>query len=174
MEEHTQKKILIGISALSVLGLLVSGYLLQIHLNPAEGICDINNVVSCLLTNTSTYSELLDIPVAWFGILWFLVSIVLSWKALKAEEASVAGLFWWNVAGIAFVVYMVTAEFILKSLCIYCTVVHSIVVITLVLSSMLWKAEANKAQFSQIFTKFRWWILGILMVVAGLYFGYNI
>ncbi len=173
MEEQA-KKIVIGIIVLGIVGLLVSSYLLKIHLAPREGACDINNVVSCLLTNTSSYSELLDIPVAWFGIVWFLVSIVLSWKVFKAEEASVAGLFWWNVAGIAFVGYMIIAEFILKSLCIYCTVVHGIVVMTLVLSSMLWKAEKNKVHFPTIFKKFQWWILGIILVIVASYFGYNL
>lgn len=173
MKEQTKKKLVIGIIILSIVGLLISSYLLQIHLNPAEGVCDINNVVSCLLTNTSSYSELLDLPVAWFGIIWFLMLIVLSWKALKAEEGSVAGLFWWNVAGIAFVMYMIIAEFILKSLCIYCTVVHGIVVMTLVLSSMLWKAEENKANLPTMFKKFQWWILGIIIVIIASYFGYS-
>ena len=97
MEEKDKKRILIAILVLSSIGLLFSAYLLKLHFVPTEGVCDINNIVSCVLTNTSTYSELLDIPVAWFGIMWFLVSIVLSWKALQAEKVSVEGLFWWNI-----------------------------------------------------------------------------
>ena len=69
MKPETKKRILRGFLLLSVLGFAFSAYLVKNHYAlPSEGaICDVGNIASCSLVNTSVFSELLNVPVALLG-----------------------------------------------------------------------------------------------------------
>ncbi len=154
------------ILVLSVLGLLVSLYLVQNHYAPAaEGsFCDFTESVSCSLVNTSVYSMLLGVPVAIFGALWFVVLFFMALKSMKKDLSQL--LLGWNLLGLLFIIYFVIAEIILQAICPFCTVVHIIVLITLVLSIILFKEKKRKQKFS--FKKFlktaKPWIIGITII----------
>ena len=89
MEKKSKATILKIIILLSVIGIVTSLYLVKNHYaDPTKGaLCDISESVSCSLVNVSIYSELFNVPVALLGALWFLVIILLSWKAIKKEDA---------------------------------------------------------------------------------------
>ena len=132
------KKYLNVIIVLSIIGLLTSIYMFYTHYAPpSEGsICDISSSVSCSIVNTSKYSELFNVPVSLLGGIWF-VFLGLMAHAAKKNKSLFAGLLALNIIGMISVVYLIIAEILLKTLCPFCTVVHIIIVVTLVLSYIL-------------------------------------
>jgi len=124
---------------LGIIGVLTSIYLVKHHYDLAShGICDISSTISCSLVNTSKYSELFHIPVAAYGILWFLVMLGLTTAHMKGRKTKTHMLVW-SIAGTGFVGYLVTAEILLKAICPYCTIVHAIVIIILGLTILLYR-----------------------------------
>ena len=153
------KPILYIIIALSLLGLLTSLYLVNDHYSHANSACDINDVVSCSLVNSSIYSELFGIPVAIFGAIWFVILIGLTLHSLK-NHLILQGLVFWNVLGVLFVLYMIYAEFMLRAICPFCTIVHIVVIINLFLSIfLLKKIKPKKVTLSQIWKVYKVWII---------------
>ena len=118
MKDKKKNKILNIIIILSILGLITSLYLVKNHYAPpGEGaFCDVNAQVSCSLVNTSIFSELLGVPVALLGAIWFVILILMSWKAMKKDGALIDGILIWNLLGLLSVIYFVIAEIILKAL----------------------------------------------------------
>jgi len=167
MKPETKKRILRGFLLLSVLGFAFSAYLVKNHYAlPSEGaICDVGNIASCSLVNTSVFSELLNVPVALLGALWFVVLFALSWKALRKDGVLITLLFGWNVLGILFVIYFIIAELILRAICPFCTAVHVIVGITFVLSLLLYRAERVHFKDPSFRRKSGPWALGILVLM---------
>lgn len=163
----TPKTYLWIILFLSIIGLMVSFDLTKSHLSASTDTpCDISPSVSCSLVNTSIYSELLNVPVALFGVLWFLTLGALAFMALYQKESSLAitALLYWNVLGILFVTYLIFAEFLLRTLCPLCTVIHILVVISLSLSVLLYRSQSGKVSLKSLWTSFRYWILLFILV----------
>ena len=141
----------------SLLGILVSLYLVQNHYAaPTAGaLCDFGETLSCSLVNTSTFSVLLNVPVALLGALWFLFAGWMAWKGVKKgrnnEGAIPLLLLGWSILGLLFVVYFIIAEIILQAVCPFCTVAHLLVVIILVLSIILFKTQARSPSRKLLF-----------------------
>ena len=132
---------------LSVTGIIPSLYLLQNHYAPATSasFCDLSIAVSCSLVNTSTFSVLFNVPVALFGALWFVILMILCWKARSDNSSFVLGILVWNGIGLVSVVYLVIAEIILQALCPLCTMIHVIIITTFILSLLLYQREPRTA-----------------------------
>lgn len=135
-----KKYFIIILLILSIVGLVTSLSLTYSHYNPSlkGGVCDITASVSCTVVNSGIYSTIVGIPVAVYGVAWFLISGVLSWNSFKNRNV-IPKLVGWNVAGLLFVFYFIYIEFLLSTICPFCTVVHVIIVISLVLSIVLYK-----------------------------------
>ncbi len=148
------------IVVLSFIGLLTSLYLVQSHISPpTEGsACDISSHVSCSLVNTSVYSKLFGVPVSVFGSIWFVFLGLLAWGSMKNKKL-IAGMFWWNVLGIVFVIYLIAAEFILKALCPFCTVVHVITLITFALIFVLHRGKKKLVSLKTFKTLIVWIVI---------------
>lgn len=106
----------------AMFGLGVSVYLSIEALNPHIPLyCTTSGVINCERVTTSAYSRILGVPVALLGAVWFTAEIALiylkSWFAFP---------FW--VLGMAFVGYLLFSEYMLGSICLYCTAVHVTVV----------------------------------------------
>ena len=151
---------------LSIIGLGIAAYLLQNHYAPPTkgSLCDFGEAVSCSLVNTSVYSEFLGVPVALFGGLWFLVLIAFSWKGLKNDRSMPAAVLVWAFIGILSVIYLITAEIILRSICLFCTVVHVFVLVILALSIILYKSQKKKPTKKQLVTAAKPWIAAIVLL----------
>ena len=93
--------------------------------------------------NTSVYAEIFHIPVAAFGALWFLVLLFLVAYSLKKKIAYRTFVLW-SGAGAGAVVYFIRAEILLGALCIYCTLVHLLLVLSLMLAIVLYRKRPSE------------------------------
>src|SRR3989344_546597 len=125
---------------LSLLGFLTSTYLIYNHYSPSlrGSLCDITAAVSCSVINSGIYSKIAGIPVATYGVAWFVMLGLLSGYSWK-KESNISKLVWWNVTGLLFVFYFIYIEFLLSTICPLCTVVHVLVLASLVISIILYK-----------------------------------
>lgn|GEM_PF-486340 len=84
-------------------------------------------VINCGLVTTSKWSIILGLPVALYGLLYFvfMVAVNLPW-GWRTPSVWVARLRLWATAlGLVFVVYLVGVEALaVHALCVYCTGVH--------------------------------------------------
>jgi len=146
MEEVHKQRIFKVILILSILGLLVSVYLVKSYYTPPgkSSVCDFSETISCSAVEESIYARFLGVPVSIFGAMWFIILMVLAWKSLvHRHEKLVTFMLSWIILGILFVIYLVIAEILLKTICPFCTIIHLIAVVLLVLSLMLYKAQEN-------------------------------
>lgn len=126
-------------AGLATVGLLVSGYLAAAHYfaDQVPLACSTGGIVDCEQVTNSGESMIGPLPVATIGLAWFFVLLVLilirrEAAASKLMVAQVA----WSVGGLLFVFYLVYAElFLIGAICLWCTLIHAIVV-ALFLSSL--------------------------------------
>ncbi|MBI2125333.1 vitamin K epoxide reductase family protein [Candidatus Woesearchaeota archaeon] len=130
-----KKHFIISLLILSVFGLGTSLYLVYNHYNPSlEGsVCDITASVSCTILNSGIYSKILGVPVAIYGVAWFIVLGILSWNSVRNKK-NFQKLLLWNAGGFLSVFYFVYIEFLLSTFCPFCTVVHVLVAVSLILT----------------------------------------
>ena len=147
MELKTKDLFLKIIIVINLAAVITSLYLTFNHYNILSkgAICEGTSLFSCSLVNTSVYSELLGIPVALYGVAWFALLSILSWKA-RHRESLIPKIFWLNVIGFAYVLYLIYLEFVLQTLCPFCTVVHVLAAASLVLSVFLYKGKFYKQE----------------------------
>ena len=79
------KKLLIGIILLSILGVIVSGYLTKVHYSNSS-ICDFNSGFSCSKVSQSIFAEIKGIPIAVFGILIYSILGILAFGKYKINQ----------------------------------------------------------------------------------------
>ena len=135
-----KKSLIIGLLILTLLGLATSLYLVYNHYYPhlQGGICDITAAVSCTIVNSGIYSTIFGIPVAMYGVFWFLVAGTLSWSSVRNKKA-IPQLLGWNIFGLLFVFYFIYIEFLLDTICPFCTVVHVLIAISLIFSILFYQ-----------------------------------
>ena len=170
MDKKRYESFLKIILVLSIIGFFTSIYLVKNHYAPptSGALCDLGESISCSLVNTSVFSELFGVPVALLGAFWFLFLLWMGWKALREPE-QIPSIVGWNVLGMLFVIYLVIAEVILKSLCPFCTLVHIIIIITLSLSYYLYKHQEPQPHPNDIRKTIKKWLVWAL-VIYGLVF----
>ena len=121
-------------TVLCLVGLAVSAYLTVEHYSSSTTLaCPESATINCVKVTTSSYSELLGVPVALLGLLFFVgltaLCLPVSWRMASPWPARLrlAGV----TLGVVFVIYLVWAElFRIEAICLWCTVVH---VVTLLL-----------------------------------------
>lgn len=113
---------------MAVVGAAVSLYLTISHYgDPDLLVCAEGGSVSCSAVTSSAQSEILGIPVALLGLLWFAGMIVLcipaAWRARdrRVHRLRTLGV----IAGMGFVLWLLYAELIIVgAICLWCTVAH--------------------------------------------------
>lgn len=170
MDKNKYETFLNVIWWLSFIGVITSLYLVKNHYAPptSGALCDFGESISCSLVNTSIYSEFFSVPVALLGAVWFLFLIWMCWKALKQPE-QIPSILAWNVLGILFVIYLIIAEIILRSICPFCTLLHIIIIITSILSYYLYKHQDPKPHHKDVQKTIRRWIIWSI-AIYGLIF----
>jgi uncharacterized membrane protein len=112
---------------LSLLGVADSTYLTIAHFQVHALVCPANAVICCTCVTTGPWSTVFGIPVAIFGLAFYLAMTAVNLPPLwRSTDVRLAWLrLAMAVTGIGFVIYLVYVElFIKKYICEYCTGVH--------------------------------------------------
>jgi len=122
--------------ALALAGLGLSIYLTIVELEPAALICSNTGIINCANVIHSPEGHILGIPVAYFGLAFYvyLIALLSPWawrrRELFVQRLRLASI----VVGMCFVLYLVYAELIeIKNICIWCTSVHGVTFVLFVL-----------------------------------------
>jgi protein-disulfide isomerase/uncharacterized membrane protein len=140
---------LVGIGAAAAMGVGVSLYLgKQHHPSHAASICNVNEVFNCDVVNTSEYSELGGIPIAFLGTAFYVGCVVLVALAGRSREAysraghliSVGGLF--SLLASIFLAYQ---SAVLGAWCLFCISLYGLNAI--ILGGGLWMVKDSEVPF---------------------------
>jgi uncharacterized membrane protein len=125
------RRIRITALVLSLLGLADSIYLTIAHYetNLLSATCSTHGAIDCQAVTTSPQSMILHIPVAIYGLAFYLAFTAINLPRMwRSTDVRIAWLrLAMSVSGIGFVLYLLYAElFLIKAICEYCTGVHII------------------------------------------------
>ncbi len=103
--------------------------------------CDISETVNCQHAYLSRYGSVRGVPVALFGVVWFVAVIALAWLGEVApqsvRESVPAYLFAASTIGLAVVLYMAYAAFfVLKAVCVLCLTTYIAVIGLFIVSGL--------------------------------------
>lgn len=170
---ENKKALVRAMILLSIFGLIISILLVKNHYQPLEeGVfCDLGiEHISCSLVNTSVYAELFHAPVAILGVLWFIVLLLLIWKIKRDSSGRDVSLpkiiLGWSIIGFIFIIYMIIAEAILRTVCSLCTLVHLAVIGILVCSTKLYRRQELKPSREEFRASLKRW--GLLVITLNL------
>jgi uncharacterized membrane protein len=133
---------------LAVTGVAISIYLTVVHYARVPLVCSTTGVVNCERVLSSPYSSVAGVPISAGGMVWFVVAGALVVPALmrRAEPgwlqpAQVV----WSLLGLVTVIYLVGVEALaLGVLCAWCTAVHILILLMLVLSVVRSPSEQSQ------------------------------
>jgi uncharacterized membrane protein len=122
---------------LSLAGFGLGIYVTIVHYQPTALVCSSNSLVDCAAVLTSPESVIFGIPVAEFGLAFFVFMIAINtpwaWRSGRREIhlARLGG----AVVGMVFVLYLIYVELIeVGKICLWCTSVH---VVTFLLFTLI-------------------------------------
>lgn len=130
---------LILLVAMSAFGLVAASTVLITYyeMKTAPPFCTAGSVggiaLNCNAVLGSRFSQLFGVPLEFFAAGYFVINVVLvcliAFGSDSVFEGSLSLLFGWRFLGLVFVPYLVGVEvFILRAICIYCTVMHVAIV----------------------------------------------
>jgi uncharacterized membrane protein len=123
---------------LAVIGMLDTAYLTYDHYTNTAVACPTHGVINCGNVLNSQYSVLLGVPFAVWGLLFFIIEMAII-LLVRNKDLFVI----YNGIGIAFVAYLLYAEYMIGNICLYCTLVHIIVVTTFIISILDTNAKST-------------------------------
>ncbi len=138
------KRLMWGVAVLAVCGVVVSSISLQRHYATSKtAFCDIGETFNCDIVNRSEYSKILGIPVALLGMLGYAALAGLA--TVYGDRRETPGLLFGGAgAGLAFALYLTYVEgYILGVWCILCLSSLCLIVLTTVLSGLIWLRREN-------------------------------
>lgn len=114
--------------AVCMAGLVIAGYLTWEHFTGATTFaCPQTGTINCVKVTTSSYSNIVGVPVALLGLLYFgavtLMCLPVAWRSprpfLRALRLGSV------TAGVLLVLYLIWAElFRINAICLWCTAIH--------------------------------------------------
>ena len=140
----------IATTAVAAAAVGVSIYLTLVHYAGAPLACSSSGAINCEKVITSPQSVVFGIPVAVYGLAFWVVAVVLSLPPLwRVRSTWVAGA---RVAlatvGIVFVLYLIYVElFDVRAICLWCTSVHALTIIFFMLVVTGWQDTGAGARF---------------------------
>ncbi|MER3570112.1 MAG: hypothetical protein C4348_00645 [Patescibacteria group bacterium] len=121
---------------LSILNLIVSSYLFYLDLKKEVPFCLINS--GCEFIFQSKYSRIFNIPIAFLGIVYFLILLIFSFLIFKGKNYLIKFFKIIITFGFLFALYLIYLQFfVIKSFCQYCLVVDFSTIIMFFLSLKL-------------------------------------
>ncbi len=140
---------LVGIGAAAAMGVGVSLYLgKQHHPAHAASICNVDELFNCDVVNTSQYSELFGIPIAFLGTAFYVGCLVLVALAGRSREAYARAGHLIALGGLLSLVYSVFLAYqstVLGAFCLFCISLYGLNGI--ILGGGLWMVKASGVPF---------------------------
>lgn len=124
----------VGLALLGVPGSGVAAYLTYSHWADRPTVC--GGIGECELVQTSEYSDIVGVPVALLGLLYFVAMALLAlarirWMRGELEWAQPAALSM-ALAATAFVAYLTYVElFVLEAICVWCVALAALTAVSL-------------------------------------------
>lgn len=115
--------------ALSAIGLAVSIYLMVVQYAAAPLACPTVGIINCETVLTSQYSKIFGIENSVLGTIFFLIDLVIISRYFGKDVMVL-----YNAVGFAFIIYYISAEYLLGKICLYCTIVHICVLLLFLIS----------------------------------------
>jgi uncharacterized membrane protein len=137
---------------LSFVGIAISIYLTSVHYEHVPLVCTNAGVVDCARVLASQFSVIpgTSIPITVPGLLWFAVSAALAWliwRRWPIQGILRIGQLAWMIVGLLTVFYLVYVELVrLHSICAWCTGVHVIILVMLLLVVGQWQRAQESSQ----------------------------
>ncbi|HRH55681.1 MAG TPA: vitamin K epoxide reductase family protein [Candidatus Paceibacterota bacterium] len=131
--------------ALSFLGVADSWYLYQSAVTDTALSCDIGaGLDGCNIVAQSPYSQLFDVPLALYGVLFFAIVFALSLALYFVQTRGMyRTLYGLGIFGaLASIVFLYIQFALIQALCIYCIFSAGIAFLILFLARILWKHHA--------------------------------
>ncbi len=130
------------IQILSLIGILISIYLIYSHYSDTSLACPESSVINCANVVTSQYSTFFTLPLPVYGIVYFIFSFVLAFIP-KLKKL----LFGVSIIALIVVFRLVYIEIaLIGSICIYCTSLH--IIIFFIFSILLYDLLVNNKSVS--------------------------
>lgn len=135
--------------AMSLFGLWASGTVVVVYyyLNQTLPFCPSTElgwgiVLNCGLVLSSSYSQIFGVPLELLAVAYFVINLALVYLIAFGRESILDRvmdvLFVWRFIGLLIVPYLVFVElFLLKAICLYCTIMHVAIVLDFVVISYL-------------------------------------
>jgi uncharacterized membrane protein len=129
--------------AFAVIGVGIAAYLTTLHYAGVAPVCATSGVFNCEEVLTSSYSVIpgTSVPVTVPGMLWFMVSAGLAAASLVRGRRGVPEPRWlrpahaaWGAVGMIAVFYFIHGEVALGAICEWCTGVHILVFLSLLVT----------------------------------------
>lgn len=105
------------ITLLSIVGIAITSFLIYEHYYQSE-VCNFNSTFSCETVNRSIYSEVFGIPVAAFGLSYFVLILIIS--NLKNKKTFLYILVLSLIALVPSAILSYIELFVIHSICIFC------------------------------------------------------
>jgi uncharacterized membrane protein len=135
---------------LVIAGLGVSSYLTYTHWANVTIAC--SGFESCETVNNSEYAEIIGIPVAFLGALFYLalIAAALAWLWLRPQGPAWPPMAFWGLAliGTLYSAYLTYLElFVIDAICIYCVSSAGIILASFLISTAwnVWQSRGEEA-----------------------------
>jgi len=134
--------------AMSVFGLWASSMVVTIYYMMKQSLpaCPLQRgpgiVLNCDMVLGSSYSQIFGVPLELFAVAYFAINLLLVYLIVFGSDGlfriSLNILFGWRFVGIVIVPYLVFVElFLIKAICVYCTMMHIAIVADFIIISYL-------------------------------------
>jgi uncharacterized membrane protein len=141
------KRILIFIIVLSIIGFIVASISMMHHFDLLSGnFCKIGQEFDCDIVNKSTYSEIMEIPVALLGMIAYIFFFIAALLKIKnpSDKSLTLFILIGAVVGFLFSLYLTGVEaFILEVWCMLCLISQFVILLTLIFSIYLFRIEKS-------------------------------
>jgi uncharacterized membrane protein len=125
-------------TALAMIGIGLGVYLTIAHYTtPVLLACPETGIVNCAKVTTSSYAEILGVPLALLGLLYFIAMLPLQLPvAWRSQNIWVRrGRLIMSASGILMIMWLIYVElFKLNAICLYCTGVHTVTLLLFILT----------------------------------------
>ena len=132
------KKTTNALIIIATIGIVLGLYLTYSFYSNSIPVCDISQNISCDKLTKGDYATVLGIPIAVMGVLWFVLIFLLAYQTNKNPKNAIY-LLLLSISGLIFMLYLIGIEIALKTICLWCTAVHILILFNFFISLKIYR-----------------------------------